>query len=1670
MHPPDPTSTAAALQAALAERAWECGLALAEQLCEAAPDDPRGWVGRALCLARLGRVAEAQPVARRAVLLAPADAEVRRLAADLARLPSVPAAGAGPVPATLVEEEAAAPTPPEGSPGQAPLPWPIGAVLEGRWEVRGSARGGMGEVVFVYDREIARMAAVKTPLPDQLASEEGRARFVREAEAWIGIGLHPNVCSAYFVHPIAGVPRLFIEYVDGGNLDDWLRSHRGASLAERLDLAIQLAAGMQHAHTFVWEDEAGVEHRGIVHRDLKPANVLVTRDGQVKVTDFGLVGRPGHSALTTSPRPGLPASPPAVTVSGSWSTLTMGDVVMGTPPYMPPEQWDGTHLVGRSGDIYAFGCILYELLAGRRPFQLEGGAAALDAEARLAAWERLHRTVPAPDLTELVPGLDPGLAALGRRCLEKDPARRPVDFAEVRRELMEGYARVAGRPYERGEPEAATLLADTLNNQGVSWVTLGQSRRAEAAWRRALAIHPQHIEASYNLALRRWRRGSTDAEARAMLAEVKRAHAGTWRDDHLLGRLDLCLGELDAALASLRVAADTAPEWEPALAAALAAAAVAWRDGRSDLWHEALSRLEAHAARVASDLFGASLRMVALAQLGDVGGARRAWESAADAGLDLASSPSDAALATVPGACLGRRVAGVPGRATAAAVTPDGRVAVVVGEDGRVYALNPASGEVVRTLRPAGGRPRCVAVSPDGQTVLLAGSAERVGAWSLARAAQDRQLGIQPGMLGALTVTRDGRWALGVGSEGSLTVWELASGERVATWRAHAAYGTCLAAAAADRVVSAGADGAVRVFEVPSGRSLAALELGSGQVVTALAASPDLACVLLATEDRCLRVWDARSGRVERQVAGHADRITFVGIHPTIAAVISASLDGTLRFWNLARGEPVAAIRLGAPVAAGAAAEDLGVVLLSHSAGVATLDCRIPPAFRPGWALAQPLTTDLTRERVTTFRFTLAQAEAQLGAQDWQGALERLGAARAVEGFARAPEALAVLVRLQERLPHGTLRDAWEARCIAAHTDRVTALAVSPDGRLAFTAGADGILALWRLADGETVWRLQERGGIETAAAFAPDGRRLVTGGLSHAVRVWDTGVGRSFAAWTGHSGEITQVAMGVSGALVVTTSVDHSARVWELDAGSSRLVCPHHRAPVLAAGLDPGERFAVTADDTGAVLLWGLERGNVLGRLGGHTAAVTALAVTPDGALIATGDRDGRLRLLDLRTGRGLRVLDTGDPVSCLAFTPDGRFLASGGRSGSVRIWDVRTQQCLQTLGGHTAAVSGVAFDPGAQHLLSASADGTLRVWFCEWEPEGLPEATWDERALPYLELFLHHHGPGPWSEDALRELDAELGRRGFGWLRPQEVRRQLAELATTWEGLPEPLSRAARAAGTSRFVTPVPKAGGAPRWLVRLGLGLAGLLLVGLGAAWRAFTAPRFDAAALHRVRTRVQIALLSHRREAPGDCDRTAVEGYLRTFAHPSEVDPAAAENAAACLERLAEPRTVEPLLALARCVADEDAVPWEALRSYRGERVAATLARMGDRVVAEVANALDDPDPAVRRTAARALAWRGSEAAVAALASSAYDPEGGPREAVAAVLPELLAAGQLSPAKGLALVERLAADTSPVTRRLAVDGLALLEGAGPRRLARRLAEDADPEVRAAARALR
>ncbi len=312
--------------------------------------------------------------------------------------------------------------------------------------------GGMGEVYRARDAKLGRDVAIKI-LPAFFAADADRlARFEREARLLASLN-HPNIGAIYGFEETGGIRGLVLELVEGETLAERLaRGPLPVSVA--LDVARQMADALDAAH-----------ERGIVHRDLKPANVKITPTGVVKVLDFGLAkagaGDGAELALTmTSP-------------FGS----TAGGLLLGTAPYMSPEQARGLP-VDKRADIWAFGCVLFEMLAGRRPFT---GNTMTDVLVSIVEKQ--------PDWTALTPATPPVVRRLLQRCLEKDLRKRLHDIADVRIEIDDAIVGVpaAEAPAARPGRErlawivSALLLLLALGAGITAFVALGRARSARAA-------------------------------------------------------------------------------------------------------------------------------------------------------------------------------------------------------------------------------------------------------------------------------------------------------------------------------------------------------------------------------------------------------------------------------------------------------------------------------------------------------------------------------------------------------------------------------------------------------------------------------------------------------------------------------------------------------------------------------------------------------------------------------------------------------------------------------------------------------------------------------------------------------------------------------------------------------------------------------------------------------------------------------------------------------------------------------------------------------------------------------------------------------------------------------------------------------------------------------------
>jgi WD40 repeat protein/serine/threonine protein kinase len=1169
-----------------------------------------------------------------------------------------------------------------GGPGAPVLPgdekpdWTVGDVIDGKYDViEIIGRGGMGMVYKVHHREWDIDLAVKMPLPHIVADDVAKTRFVREAQTWVDLGAHPNVVQCWYVRELGGVPRLFMDYLPGGSLKQWIREGkvRPGAWDVILDLMIQACDGLAYAHS-----------RGVVHRDVQPANMLMSGDGRLCLTDFGLV-KVGDAP---EEEPGGPAGPAEAAAAALGLTVTGS--TMGTPQYGAPEQWGEARHADSRADIYALGVVLFELACGRRPF--DDGSHSEPPHVLIAR----HLATPAPDPRAFNPDIPATLSQLILACLAKDPDRRPQGMPSLREILAQVFGRMAGRPYVRPVPEVQRARADALNNRGVSCYDLGKREEARGAWREALQLDACHAEAAYNQALLDWREGQIDdREALRPLHEALRTHpqAGFY-----LGLLHL-----------ERMASDEA---EQALGEALERAEPAWSGSARRALGDALMAQEKF-----SDAYAAYTKALMLLP----------GDAAAQAGQALAAKRTRRRDEEVffPW----RRAAGTlqAGPVTALAAGPAGRL-LVAADDGGAATLVLWDLAARRPLLPLTGHAGPVlaaAISPDGTRALTGGADGTARVWDLADGAGLRVLEGHAGPVLAVALDPGGRLAVTAGADRTVRLWDARSGTvlRVLEGHADAVHGAALSPDAR-RVVTAGADRTVRVWDVAAGACLRVLE-GHTDWATSVGLTFNGAHALSAGADRVLRLWDLADGSLLRVFGGHTDAVKAVAVAPGGRFAVSGGADGTTRVWDLATRQcqrtfeghtgavKAAAVTPDGRYAVTGGADgtarlwDLGEGL--PLAASAFMVCRV----------GTPVLAQVTGRR---FRKSLAASQASLTAGDCRAAYAHLTMARLVKGYERDPEALALNARLSTHLPRTGLRASWFSRTLAGHEDGVNAVVVLPDGLTAVTGSFDDTLRVWEIPAGRLIRTIEGGGWVLALAAVPPDGRRLVSRSETR-LHVWDLESGTCVRSHIVGEQSGKGLAVTPDGRFLLSWGEARTGRRalgrWDLATGKAfRSSDPAACGAVEALAVTPDGRLGIAGGSTRLVQVWDLAASRCLREMKGHRKEVTSAAAVPDGRLAVTGGADRALRLWDLATGRCLRVCEGHEgPVTSVVVTPDGNFALSGSADRTIRIWDLATGACLKTFEGHAEEVNAVAVTPDGRFALSASDDRTLRLWELDWE-----------------------------------------------------------------------------------------------------------------------------------------------------------------------------------------------------------------------------------------------------------------------------------------------------------------------------------------------------------------
>ena len=795
------------------------------------------------------------------------------------------------------------------------LAWEQGAVVSGIYEVRGMLGvGGFGTVCKVYHKGWDAELAVKSPAANILEDKDSMYRFIKEANMWVGLGLHPNIVTCYFVRLI-GLPRIFIEFVEGGHLLARMRQGLSEHMETVLDYAVQICRGMEYAHS-----------KGLVHRDLKPGNCLIKTDGTLKITDFGLA----KTMLQEDDSPAVPTLSGGVLAAPSG--ITQGG--LGTPEYMAPEQWTAASSAGGAVDVWAFGVILYEMICGVKPFALKRN------EALEAFYKRLYASQWQPQPPEqLRPDIPPDLSMIIKRCLNHRIVGRPSGFTELRVQLEALYAELYGKPYPRPHVGAAPLLADTLVNQGVSMSDLDHKDEALRLFGEALKMDPTNAGALYNQGMLLMKDGTLTPERLSeQLAESARLRPWDWLPSYLAGVVAAKRGDNNAAIkffnaalmqrqgANLEVLASVNKFKEAgARDIELGFINVKPRDSQQEKNNELLFTgfVQQAQSLMARNEYAGVRELLLRAR------AVPGYEHYQPVVDMLREVEGKAILDGLAALSASRALELGAGKIGSVALLSDSVCAAACG-DGYFRVCKLSTGECTSSVKAHEGACHCVAVA--GQARLLTAGADRLSKlWELSTGQCVQELRGHSGEVHAADVFPDGKFAVTGSADSTVRLWRLKDGHCELILRGHSGPVTGVAVSPDGRLmVSASRDWTLRVWEAASGRCLQVLK-GHNAEVLSLLLLPDGEHCVSSGADMSMRLWDMGSGECLLSFPAQTGGIGALSCSQDGRYLFSGGVD--LRVWDLFSGRCLLVV----PVAGGAvpalALSRDGKTLVSAQAG-----------------------------------------------------------------------------------------------------------------------------------------------------------------------------------------------------------------------------------------------------------------------------------------------------------------------------------------------------------------------------------------------------------------------------------------------------------------------------------------------------------------------------------------------------------------------------------------------------------------------------------------------------------------------------------------------------------------------------------------------------------------
>ncbi|MEO5357749.1 MAG: AAA family ATPase [Nitrospirae bacterium YQR-1] len=295
----------------------------------------------------------------------------------------------------------------------------------------------------------------------------------------------------------------------------------------------------------------------------------------------------------------------------------------------------------------------------------------------------------------------------------------------------------------------------------------------------------------------------------------------------------------------------------------------------------------------------------------------------------------------------------------------------------------------------------------------------------------------------------------------------------------------------------------------------------------------------------------------------------------------------------------------------------------------------------------------------------------------------------------------------------------WDAatgsliRTISGHSNNVTSVSFSPDGKFIVSGSRDDTVKLWDAATGSLIRTISGHSNTVTSVNFSPDGKFIVSGSEDNTVKLWDAATGSLIRTISGHSNTVTSVSFSPDGKFIVSGSDDKTAKLWDAATGSLIRTISGHSNNVTSVSFSPDGKFIVSGSRDNTVKLWDAATGSLIRTMSGHSIYVTSVSFSSDSKFIVSGSGDSTVKLWDAATGALIRTMSGHSIyVTSVSFSPDSKFIVSGGWDSTVKLWDAAKGSLIRTMSRHSNSVTSVSFSPNSKFIVSGSEDDTVKLW----------------------------------------------------------------------------------------------------------------------------------------------------------------------------------------------------------------------------------------------------------------------------------------------------------------------------------------------------------------------